>query len=95
VFTDYLVRPISFDLLCTSVPAHNMALGIEDEDRVIADTSNQLAKLRFAHPQITFERLLGTRVIHTVPIESSLPILISRIKPEGVVPNLFYSSYGR
>jgi hypothetical protein len=67
VSTDYLVRPISFDLLCTLVPARYIALGIEQKNRVIADTGNQLMKLRFAEPQNASERLLGTRVIHTAP----------------------------
>jgi hypothetical protein len=44
-----------------------MALGIEQKNRVVADTGNQLMKLRFAESQSVSERLLGTRVIHAAP----------------------------
>jgi len=40
MLTDYLVRRIPFDPLCTLVPASNIAASIEQKNRVIADALN-------------------------------------------------------
>src|ERR1700742_846601 len=51
MLTDYLAGRISFDALCTLIPARNHAVRIEHIDRVVRHAFDQQAEQLFTAPQ--------------------------------------------